>query len=112
MTGAEVSTGWITRLLPKAAALFQGPIRLIKALLVLGHVLNTDETTTNIAGRRRYLHVACTKTLIFLGLARDPARAQPASGPCRTFAAPSSTTPTSSSATAFPTRATNCAQAM
>jgi hypothetical protein len=69
VTGAAVSTGWIAGLLPKAAALLQGPIRLIKALLVLGHVLHADETTTNIAGTRRYLHVACTKTLTFLGLA-------------------------------------------
>jgi len=32
-------------------------------------VLHADETTTNIAGKRRYLHAACTDSLTFLGLA-------------------------------------------
>jgi transposase len=54
--------------LPKAAGLVGHSLTLIKALLSLGHVLHADETTTNIAGRRRYLHVACTETLTFPGL--------------------------------------------
>ncbi|MGH3626362.1 MAG: IS66 family transposase, partial [Sciscionella sp.] len=69
LTGAAPSTGWIASLLPKAASLVAGSLRLIKALLTLGHVLHADETTTNIAGKRRYLHAACTEKLTFLGLA-------------------------------------------
>jgi transposase len=69
LTGAQVSTGWVAAQLPKAAGLVAGSLRLIKALLVLGHVLHADETTTNIAGKRRYLHAACTESLTFLGLA-------------------------------------------
>jgi transposase len=69
LTGAAPSTGWIASLLPRAASLVAGSLRLIKALLTLGHVLHADETTTNIAGKRRYLHAACTEKLTFLGLA-------------------------------------------
>ena len=69
LTGAQVSTGWVAAQLPKAAGIAAGSLRLIKALLALGHVLHADETTTNIAGKRRYLHAACTESLTFLGLA-------------------------------------------
>lgn len=69
VTGANVSTGWVASQLPKAAGLVAGSVRLIRALLILGHVLHADESTTNIAGRRRYLHVACTRALTLLGLA-------------------------------------------
>jgi transposase len=69
LTGAQVSTGSVASQLPTAAGIVAGSIRLIKAMLALGHVLHADETTTNIAGKRRYLHVACTESLTFLGLA-------------------------------------------
>jgi transposase len=69
LTGAQVSTGWVAAQLPRSAGLVAPCLRLIKALLVLGHVLHADETTTNIAGTRRYLHAACTPQLTFLGLA-------------------------------------------
>jgi transposase len=69
LTGARVSTGWVAAQLPKTAGIVAGSLRLIKALLTLGHVLHADETTTNIAGARRYLHAACTESLTFLGLA-------------------------------------------
>lgn len=69
LTGAKLSTGWVAAQLPKAAGLIAGSLKLIKALLTLGHLLHADETTTNIAGRRRYLHVACTPALTFLALA-------------------------------------------
>ena len=69
LTGARVSTGWVASQLPRAQGLVADSLRLIKALLVLGHVLHADETTTNIAGKRRYLHVAATPKLTFLGLA-------------------------------------------
>ena len=68
LTGAQVSTGWVAAQLPKGAGVVAGSLRLIKALLILGHVLHADETTTNVAGKRRYLHAACTDRLTFLGL--------------------------------------------
>lgn len=68
LTGAKVSTGWIASLLPKAADLVAIPVKLVKALLVAGHVVHADETTTNIAGKRAWLHVACTDKLTLLGL--------------------------------------------
>ena len=63
VTGAEVSTGWVASLLPEAAGLVEDSLNLIRALLVLGHVLHADETTTRIGATRRWLHVACTDVL-------------------------------------------------
>jgi len=69
VTGAEVSTGWVASLLPEAADLVEDSLHLIRALLVLGHVLHADETTTRIGAARRWLHVACTDFLTLLHLA-------------------------------------------
>lgn len=69
VTGAEVSTGWVASLLPEAAYLVADSVNLIRALLVMGHVLHADETTTRIGSVRRWLHVACTDLLTLLHLA-------------------------------------------
>lgn len=69
VTGAQVSTGWVSGLLAEAAGLVEESLHLIRALLVLAHVLHADETTTRIGARRRWLHVACTDTLTLLALA-------------------------------------------
>jgi transposase len=69
VSGAEVSTGWVTSLLPEAAGLVADSVNLIRALLVMGHVLHADETTTRIGSVRRWLHVACTDFLTLLHLA-------------------------------------------
>lgn len=70
LTGAAPSTGWIAAQLAKAADLVAPALKLIRALLILGHVLHADETTTRIGtDRRRYLHVACTPRLTLLALA-------------------------------------------
>jgi transposase len=69
LTGAKVSTGWTSSVLDQAAELVEPCLDLIRALLVLGHVLHADETTTRIGSRRRWLHVACTEHLTLLGLA-------------------------------------------
>jgi transposase len=69
LTGARVSTGWTASVLDRAAELVEPSLDLIRALLVLGHVLHADETTTRIGSRRRWLHVACTEHLTLLGLA-------------------------------------------
>jgi transposase len=69
VTGAEVSTGWVASLLPEAAGLVEDSLNLIRALLIMGHVLHADETTTRIGTTRRWLHVACTDFLTLLHLA-------------------------------------------
>ncbi len=69
VSGAEVSTGWVASLLPEAAGLVADSVNLIRALLVMGHVLHADETTTRIGSVRRWLHVACTDFLTLLHLA-------------------------------------------
>ncbi len=69
VTGAEVSTGWVASLLPEAADLVEDSPHLIRALLVLGHVLRADETTTRIGSVRRWPHVARTDFLTLLHLA-------------------------------------------
>ena len=68
LTGARVSAGWVGAQVAKAAGIVAGSLRLIRALLTLSHVVHADETTTNIAGKRRYLHVACTPGLTHLAL--------------------------------------------
>jgi transposase len=69
VTGAQVSTGWVASLLPEAADLVADSLDLIRALLIMGHVLHADETTTRIGSVRRRLHVACTDLLTLLHLA-------------------------------------------
>jgi transposase len=69
VTGAEVSTGWVASLLGEAAGLVGDSLNLIRALLILGHILHADETTTRIGSVRRWLHVACTDLLTLLHLA-------------------------------------------
>jgi transposase len=69
VTGAAPSTGWVASVLSQAAVAVAESLKLIKALLTLGHVLHVDETTTRIRDKRAWLHVACTDKLTFLALA-------------------------------------------
>lgn len=69
VTGAAVSTGWVSGLLGQAHALVSDSLKLIRALLTLAHVLHVDETTTRIKDVRCWLHVACSQHLVLLGLA-------------------------------------------
>jgi transposase len=69
VTGAQVSTGWVSSQLVKAAGLVAAPNKLIAALLVLAHVLHADETTTRVADAKRWLHVAATDFLALFTLA-------------------------------------------
>lgn len=69
LTGAAVSTGWVSALVAEAAGLTGDCVDLIRALLMLGHILHADETTTRIGAKRRWLHVACTEQLTYLALA-------------------------------------------
>jgi transposase len=68
LTGASVSTGWVSGVLAQAADLVGDSLKVIRALLTLGHVLHADETTTRIGASRGWLHVACTDRLTLLGL--------------------------------------------
>ncbi|WP_371674220.1 transposase [Streptomyces sp. NBC_00289] len=56
-------------LLSEAVGLVEDSLNLIRALLVMGHILHADETTTWIGAVRRWLHVACTGFLTLLHLA-------------------------------------------
>ncbi|MEY9894790.1 transposase [Catenulispora sp. MAP5-51] len=69
VTGAAPSTGWIASQLVKVAGLVEAPNKLIMALLILASVLHADETATNVAGKKSWLHVACTNKLTLLTLA-------------------------------------------
>lgn len=69
LTGAAPSTGWIAAQLARAADLVAPALRLIRALLTLGHVLHADETTTRVRAGRAWLHTACTDKLTLLALA-------------------------------------------
>ncbi|MGI5515993.1 IS66 family transposase [Streptomyces sp. CA-106131] len=69
LTGAAVSTGWVSGMVAEAAELTGDSLNLIKTLLMLGHILHADETTTRIGAKRRWLHVACTEQLTHLALA-------------------------------------------
>lgn len=69
VTGAKVSTGWVSSLLGQAHDLVADSLQLIRALLTLAHVLHADESTTRIKDQRCWLHVACTEHLTLLGLA-------------------------------------------
>src|SRR5262249_15067306 len=61
--GAAVSTGWVSRTLARTSDVLADVDKLIKTLLVAAHVLHVDETSTQVAGRRYWLHVACTPLL-------------------------------------------------
>jgi transposase len=61
--GARVSTGWVCRVLAQTGDVLVDVDKLIKTLLVAGRVLHVDETSTQVAGKRHWLHVACTPWL-------------------------------------------------
>jgi transposase len=61
--GARVSTGWVSRTLAQTADALADVDRLVKTLLIAAYVLHVDETSTQVAGRRYWLHVACTPLL-------------------------------------------------
>jgi transposase len=60
LTGAAPSTGWVSAQVARTADALTEVEQLIKTLLCLAAVIGVDETTVNVAGRRRWLHVART----------------------------------------------------
>jgi transposase len=63
LTGAEVSTGWVSGQVARAAEALVEVEELIKTLLMVAAVIGVDETSLNIAGTMHWLHVARTDTL-------------------------------------------------
>jgi transposase/uncharacterized coiled-coil protein SlyX len=63
VTGAHVSTGWVTSVVTATAAELADTEATIKALIIASALLHVDETSTNVAGRKCWLHVACTDAL-------------------------------------------------
>jgi transposase len=72
---APVSTGWVCRTLAQTADALADVDRLIRALLTAAHVLHVDETSTQVARHRYWLHVACTPLLTAFHLHSSRGRA-------------------------------------
>lgn len=60
--GAPVSTGWLSSLLPNAAARLDGFLAIAREQLTAAQVAHFDETGGRVAGRLHWIHVACTDT--------------------------------------------------
>jgi hypothetical protein len=73
LTGAAPSPGFVHQMIARAAAAVAQANRLIRALIILAHVICADETPIRVGPgpktRKRYLLVACTNllTYYFLG---------------------------------------------
>lgn len=63
LTGAAVSTGWVSAQVARASQALADVEALIKAMIVASLVIGVDETTLNIAGVKAWLHVARTDLL-------------------------------------------------
>jgi transposase len=73
LTGAKPSPGFVHGMIARAAAAVATANKLIRALIILAHVVCADETPIRVGpgpkSRKRYLLVACTRllTYYFLG---------------------------------------------
>jgi len=69
LTGAKPSPGFAHQMIARAAAAVAAANRLIRALIILAHVVCADETPVRVGPapktRKRYLLVACTKLLTY-----------------------------------------------
>ena len=63
LTGAAVSTGWVSAQVGRTAQALVEVEALIKTLITLATVIGADETTVKVAGTRHWLHVARTELL-------------------------------------------------
>jgi transposase len=73
LIGARPSPGFVHGMIRRAAAAVRQANKLIRALIILAHVVSADETPIRVGPgpktRKRYLLVACTRllTYYFLG---------------------------------------------
>lgn len=63
LTGAAVSTGWVSAQVARTADALTGVEALIKTLVSFAVVIGVDETTINVGGVKQWLHVARTEEL-------------------------------------------------
>ncbi len=84
--GADVSTGWLSSLLPNAAARLGGFLTVAREQLAAAPVAHFDETGGRVAGRLHWIHVACTETWTLFHLNTNRGRvAMDAAGVLPTF---------------------------
>ncbi|HEY2833834.1 MAG TPA: IS66 family transposase [Sporichthyaceae bacterium] len=76
VTGAAVSTGWVSSTVAATAQDLVDVEAMIRTLITLAHVLHADETSTSIGGDTWWLHVASTPNLTAYHL--DPSRGRKA----------------------------------
>lgn len=72
--GAPVSTGWLSSLLPNAAARLDGFLAIAQQQLTAAQVAHFDETGGRVAGRLHWIHVACNDTWTLFHLDRKRGR--------------------------------------
>ena len=69
LTGAKPSPGFVHAMIARAAAAVADANRVIRALIILAHVICADETPIRVGPgpktRKRYLLVACTRLLTY-----------------------------------------------
>lgn len=63
LTGASVSTGWVSAQVGRTADALADVEKLIKTMVSLAAVIGVDETTINVNGTKQWLHVARTDRL-------------------------------------------------
>lgn len=72
--GAAVSTGWLSSLLPNAAARLDGFLAIAREQLAAAQVAHFDETGGRVAGKLHWIHVACNDTWTLFHLDRKRGR--------------------------------------
>jgi hypothetical protein len=112
LTGARPSPGFVHGMIARAAAAVAVANRLIRALIILAHVVSADETPIRVGpgpkNRKKYLLVACTRllTYYFLGDRSGKTFARSCSP---TWTAPSSCMTGTRATTPSPAWSTSCA---
>lgn len=72
--GAAVSTGWLSSLLPNAAARLDGFLAIAREQLTAAQFAHFDETGGRVAGKLDWIHVSCDDTWTLFHLDRKRGR--------------------------------------